>query len=67
MPIPAPSAASHIDIDRSVMLPLITPVLSSIPLADASARVVELISKEVCVLTLFYHRCLTSYRSKKYS
>ncbi|KLO07006.1 ARM repeat-containing protein [Schizopora paradoxa] len=45
-PIPAPSAASSVDIDRSVVLPLLLPVLSSVSLVDASARVSHLVSTQ---------------------
>ncbi|EJC98665.1 uncharacterized protein FOMMEDRAFT_128966 [Fomitiporia mediterranea MF3/22] len=42
-PIPAPSAASVVDIDRTVILPLVLPILSSISLKEASERVTELV------------------------
>ena len=44
-PLPLPSAASAVDIDRQVALPLVTPVISSVSLTDAAAQVYELISK----------------------
>ncbi|KAH8111844.1 armadillo-type protein [Phellopilus nigrolimitatus] len=45
-PVPAPSAASTVDIDRDVILPLVTPILTSISLAEASDRVLQLVSAE---------------------
>ncbi|KAL5536078.1 hypothetical protein ACEPAF_4183 [Sanghuangporus sanghuang] len=45
-PIVAPSAASAVDVDRTVILPLVLPVLTSISLADASERVIELVKKQ---------------------
>ncbi|OCB87063.1 hypothetical protein A7U60_g5798 [Sanghuangporus baumii] len=45
-PIVAPSAASAVDVDRTVILPLVLLVLTSISLADASERVIELVKKQ---------------------
>ncbi|THH03370.1 hypothetical protein EW145_g6312 [Phellinidium pouzarii] len=42
-PVPAPSAASTVDIDRNVILPLVKPVLSSANLFEASAKVLDLV------------------------
>lgn len=47
--IPAPSAASKVDVDRNVVLPLLLPVLSSVQLSEASNRVLDLIEIEVRV------------------
>ncbi|KAI5117703.1 hypothetical protein M0805_003193 [Coniferiporia weirii] len=44
-PVPAPSAASTIDIDRTIILPLVTPVLTSVLLAETTNRVLELLAK----------------------
>lgn len=46
-PVPAPSALSAVDIDRTVILPLILPVIESVSLSDASQKVLELGSSEV--------------------
>lgn len=45
-PIPLPSSASSIDVDKAVIMPLVTPTLSSVNLAEASARVRDLLSQE---------------------
>ncbi|KAF8625190.1 hypothetical protein AX15_005495 [Amanita polypyramis BW_CC] len=45
-PIPPPSAASFVDIDRDVVLPLLQPVISSISLSDISNAVQELVQRE---------------------
>ncbi|KAL5519568.1 hypothetical protein ACEPAH_1251 [Sanghuangporus vaninii] len=45
-PIAVPSAASAIEIDRTIILPLVLPVLTSISLAEASERVIELVKKQ---------------------
>ncbi|KAJ7475243.1 armadillo-type protein [Mycena galericulata] len=45
-PIPPPSAASAIDIDKDIVLPQLQPVLVSVSLADASASVLELIAQQ---------------------
>ncbi|KAK2461461.1 hypothetical protein APHAL10511_005924 [Amanita phalloides] len=47
-PIPPPSAASFMDIDKDVVLPLIQPVISSISLSDISGAVQELAQREAC-------------------
>lgn len=52
-PVPAPSVASTVDIDRSVVLPLVTPLLASTSLTDASDKVVELVSQEVRIFFPF--------------
>ncbi|KAH0591152.1 hypothetical protein J132_04862 [Termitomyces sp. J132] len=43
-PLPPPAAASFVDIDNDVVLPLLQPVISSVPLSDASAKALELIT-----------------------
>ncbi|KAJ7743939.1 armadillo-type protein [Mycena maculata] len=45
-PIPPPSAASAIDIDKDICLPQLQPVLASISLADASASVLQLVAQQ---------------------
>ena len=45
-PIPPPSSASFVDIDKDVVLPLLQPVISSISLPDASNAVQELIRRQ---------------------
>ncbi|KAJ7916498.1 hypothetical protein B0H13DRAFT_363355 [Mycena leptocephala] len=45
-PIPPPSAASAIDIDKDIVLPQLQPVIASISLADASTSVLQLISQQ---------------------
>ncbi|KAK7018558.1 ARM repeat-containing protein [Favolaschia claudopus] len=45
-PIPPPSAASTIDVDKDIVLPQLQPVIESISLADASASALQLISKQ---------------------
>ncbi|KAJ7725965.1 armadillo-type protein [Mycena metata] len=44
-PIPPPSAASAIDVDKEIVLPQLQPVIASISLTDASASALELISQ----------------------
>lgn len=61
-PIPAPSAASAIDMDREVVLPLLTPILTSVSLADSVEAVCELVSKEVRPFNLFRHLFLKVLR-----
>ncbi|KAJ7603956.1 armadillo-type protein, partial [Mycena polygramma] len=46
-PIPPPSAASAIDIDKDIVLPQLQPVISSISLADASSSALKLISEQM--------------------
>jgi len=46
-PIRPPAAASFVDIDKDIVLPLLQPVISSIPLHDASNAVQELLAREV--------------------
>ncbi|OBZ78860.1 hypothetical protein A0H81_01356 [Grifola frondosa] len=45
-PIPPPSIAATVDIDRDVVLPILEPVLSSIPLSEAAQLAQQLIAKE---------------------
>lgn len=47
LPIPPPSAASFLDIDKDVVLPLLLPVISSISLPDTSNLVQQLIQRQV--------------------
>lgn len=44
-PIPPPSAASFVDIDKDVVLPLLQPIISSISLPDISTTVQELVHR----------------------
>ncbi|THG94495.1 hypothetical protein EW026_g6991 [Hermanssonia centrifuga] len=46
VPIPPPSIASTVDIDRDIVLPTLEPVLASISTAEASQRAQELIAQE---------------------
>ncbi|KAJ6589162.1 armadillo-type protein [Mycena capillaripes] len=46
-PIPPPSAASAIDIDKDIVLPQLQPVISSISLVDASTSALQLISEQM--------------------
>ncbi|KAF9567834.1 ARM repeat-containing protein [Agrocybe pediades] len=46
MPIPPPSAASTLDIDKDVVLPLLLPVISSISLPDVSQAVQTLVARQ---------------------
>ncbi|KIM47544.1 hypothetical protein M413DRAFT_62872 [Hebeloma cylindrosporum] len=46
LPIPPPSAASFLDIDKDVVLPLLLPVISSISLPDTSNAVQQLIQRQ---------------------
>ena len=39
--------AAAVDIDRTVVLPLVVPILSSVSLPDISNKVQELVTKEV--------------------
>ncbi|KAG6830892.1 hypothetical protein H0H92_014043 [Tricholoma furcatifolium] len=48
-PLPPPTAASFIDIDKDVVLPLLQPVISSVSLLDASAKAMELVTKQSSV------------------
>lgn len=52
-PLPPPAAASNIDIDKDIVLPLLQPVISSISLLETSNVVSDLISKEVSIYTSF--------------
>ncbi|KAG6845377.1 hypothetical protein H0H87_010486 [Tephrocybe sp. NHM501043] len=45
-PLPPPTAASFVDIDNDIVLPLLQPVIFSVSLCDASAKTLELISKQ---------------------
>ncbi|KAJ6602568.1 armadillo-type protein [Mycena vulgaris] len=45
-PIPPPSAASAIDIDKDIVLPQLQPVIASISLADASASALQLAEQQ---------------------
>ena len=46
MPIPPPSAASFLDIDKDVVMPLLLPVISSISLPDTSNAVQQLTQRQ---------------------
>jgi hypothetical protein len=46
-PLPPPSAASFVDIDKDIVLPLLQPVISSISLAEVSALALDLVTKDV--------------------
>lgn len=46
MPIPPPSAASFLDIDKDIILPLLLPVISSVSLPDTSNAVQQLIQRQ---------------------
>ncbi|KAG6842438.1 hypothetical protein C0991_007568 [Blastosporella zonata] len=46
LPLPPPTAASFVDIDKDIVLPLLQPVISSVSLFDASTRTTELIAKQ---------------------
>lgn len=46
MPIPPPSTASFLDVDKDVVLPLLLPVISSVSLPDISNAVQELVHKQ---------------------
>ncbi|KAJ7159871.1 armadillo-type protein [Mycena crocata] len=45
-PIPPPSAASSIDIDKDIVLPQLTPVVAAISLTDASAAALQLVGQQ---------------------
>ncbi|KAF9486484.1 ARM repeat-containing protein [Pholiota conissans] len=45
-PIPPPSSASFVDIDKDVVLPLLQPVISSISLQETSNTVQELLQRQ---------------------
>ncbi|KAF7326405.1 ARM repeat-containing protein [Mycena venus] len=45
-PIPPPSAASAIDVDKDIVLPQLQPVIAAISLPDASASALQLISQQ---------------------
>lgn len=49
-PIPPPSIAATVDLDRDVVIPVLEPVLSSISLSEASQLAHDLISKEVSMI-----------------
>ena len=59
--MPAPSAASAVDIDKTVVLPLLLPVLESVSLPDESAKVLQLVSSEVWLNLLIYRNDLNSF------
>ncbi|KAI0066499.1 ARM repeat-containing protein [Artomyces pyxidatus] len=42
-PIPPPSAAAHLDLDKDVLLPILVPVISSVSLLEASGAVQQLL------------------------
>ena len=46
MPIPPPSTASSLDIDKDVVLPLLLPVISSISLPEVSNAVQDLVQRQ---------------------
>ncbi|KAG6876150.1 hypothetical protein C0992_000680 [Termitomyces sp. T32_za158] len=46
-PLPPPTAASFVDIDNDVVLPLLQPVISSVSLFDASAKALDLVAIQV--------------------
>ncbi|KAF8737507.1 hypothetical protein AX14_012665 [Amanita brunnescens Koide BX004] len=45
-PIPPPSAASFVDIDKDIILPLLQPVISAVSLSDISNTVQELVQRQ---------------------
>ncbi|KAF5385007.1 hypothetical protein D9615_001213 [Tricholomella constricta] len=45
-PLPPPTAASFVDIDKDIVLPLLQPVITPISLADASKVALELVEKQ---------------------
>jgi hypothetical protein len=45
-PFPPPSAASFIEIDKDVVLPLLQPVITSISLVDTTNAVQELVQRQ---------------------
>lgn len=49
-PIPPPSIAATVDLDRDVVIPALEPVLSLISLSEASQLAHDLISKEVSLI-----------------
>ncbi|OCH95725.1 ARM repeat-containing protein [Obba rivulosa] len=51
-PIPPPSVAATVDLDRDVVLPTLVPVLSSVALLEASLRAQELVDKDESVTQL---------------
>lgn len=46
LPIPPPSAASFLDIDKDVVLPLLLPLISSISLPEVSQAVQQLVARQ---------------------
>ncbi|KAF9531883.1 armadillo-type protein [Crepidotus variabilis] len=46
LPIPPPSAASFVEIDKDVILPLLQPVISAISLSEISNEVQELVQRQ---------------------
>ncbi|KAF9055965.1 armadillo-type protein [Panaeolus papilionaceus] len=46
IPIPPPSAASFVDLDKEVVLPLLQPVISSISIQDVTNTVQELLHRQ---------------------
>lgn len=46
-PIPPPSIAATVDVDRELVLPVLTPTLSLISLQGASQRAQKLAAQEV--------------------
>ncbi|KAF8079006.1 armadillo-type protein [Lyophyllum atratum] len=45
-PLPPPAAASFVDIDKDIVLPLLLPVITSISLSDTSRTVLDLVAKQ---------------------
>lgn len=58
-PIPPPSVAATVDVDRDIVLPTLTPVLSLVSLPEAAQLAEEQIAKEVS-LCYQLHKLATS-------
>jgi hypothetical protein len=58
-PFPPLTAASAVDIEDEIVLPLLQSLLTSISLAEASQQIQALVEKQVCVSLVRLVQCLT--------
>lgn len=58
-PLPPLIAASAVDIESSIVLPLIQPLLTSISLPEASQQIQALVEKQVCEIYINTFQWLT--------
>lgn len=58
-PLPSLTAASAVDVEDEIVLPLLQPLLTSISLPEASQQIQALVEKQVRVFLGQFVRCLT--------